>query len=83
MLLPFPVLVDKKWFQRIRDFISHVGITQIETSEDDGLEFVLSLHILVDEITDEHVDKNHVGRVDESDVLRKEMRQKVHGGLEP
>lgn len=62
-------ILNEERLQRIRDLVAHVRIGEIEAGEDDGLEVLLALDVVLDEVTNEHVDEDDVGRVDESDIL--------------
>ena len=66
---PILVILHKEWFQRVADFIAHVGVGQVETGKNGGLQVVFSDGVFVDKMSDEHVDKHHIGRVDECDIL--------------
>ena len=62
--------LDQERFERIGNLVPHVGIREVETRQNDGLELLLGPEVLVDEVADEHGDEYHVGRVYECNVLK-------------
>ena len=65
-----PIRIDKKGFQGIRNFIAHVRIWQIQTREDDRLEFLLRFYILGHNLFNNKIDKHDVRRVYKSNILK-------------
>lgn len=63
------VALAQKWLQRIGDLVAHVGVGQIQGCHHDGLQFVLRLEVLVDELAQQHVEKHNIGRIDEGYLL--------------
>lgn len=61
--------LNQERLERVRDFIAHVGVRQVEAGEQHGLQLVLRGHFRGDHIAAQHVDKDHIGGGDESLVL--------------
>lgn len=70
---PFLVLFHQKRLERIGDFIAHVGVGEVKASENNCLQLLLAAHLLTHKLSYQHVHEHHVGRVDERDVLQKDV----------
>lgn len=77
--LPVPELFLRLFHQErlqwVANLISHVGVRQIQTSQNLGLQLKLLRFIAIHHLTHQHVNKHNVCRVDEGDIL-KHIREK-------
>lgn len=75
---PIPELVlgvlDQERLQRIANLVAHVRIGEIETGQNRSLQLRLFCLFSGDQLTDQHIHKHYVGRIDEGDVLEGEGR---------
>lgn len=62
-------VLDEERLEGVGDLVAHVGVREVEAGQDDRLQILLVLDILFDQLADQHVDKDYVGRIDECHVL--------------
>lgn len=65
-----PIRINKKRFQGIRNFIAHVRVGQVQTREDDRLQFLLRFDILGHYLFNNQVDEHDVRRVNKANILK-------------
>lgn len=64
-------VLDEEGLQGVRDLVAHVRVREVEAGEDDGLQVLLAVDVLLDEVADQHVHEDDVRGVDEGYVLEK------------
>jgi hypothetical protein len=62
-------LLDQEGLQRITNFVSHVGIRQVQARQNGRLQFLLARFLAVDHVAHQHVQEDDVRRVYEGDIL--------------
>lgn len=73
--LPVPELLlrvlDEERLQGVANLIAHVRIGEVETGEHGCLQLRFLYLLPTDQLPDQHVDKDHIRRVDEGDILER------------
>lgn len=69
--IPKGILIrfHQEGFERVGNLVSHVGVGQVEASEQLGLQLALAGHLARDDLAAQHIEEDHVSRGDEALVL--------------
>lgn len=63
------ICLHQEGFERVGNLVSHVGVGQVEASEQLGLQLALAGHLARNDLAAQHIEEDHVSWGDESLVL--------------
>jgi hypothetical protein len=78
---PIPELIlrffNQKRLQRIANLIAHVRVRQVQARQHRCLQFLLARLFAVDQITNQHVQEDNIGWVDEGNILQTKDKNSI------